>query len=261
VLTDGRVPQVLTLLRTRRDGETKMRTLTLKSVEMREADYPIAADYVNEPLPEGANASLSELLPLMLAAIKGKHAGGPPSLQSYVKALEAARRADKPLLSDLINHEATYQHGMHLLECEDAKQGCLTIFRETMKWAFNEPRLQAFNTALIRQGFGRPDAAASLRSIDRTGLPNAYVLDFLTAKAIHDPSAMDFYVRAIRGNPYASAFYLGFGDFFRTDMRASTPAWFFFDLGRNLPGADKSGFSRPIDKLEEQFVKDYPQLF
>jgi hypothetical protein len=261
VLTDGRIPQVLTIQRTNRGGQAKTRTLTLKSVELRETDYPISADYVNEPLPVGANPTIDELLPLMLAAIKGKHASGPPNLNSYVKALEAARREDKPLLADLINHEATYQHGMHLLDCKDAKQGCSTIFREVMERGRKEPRLEAYNVALIRQGFGRPDAADRLRSIDRSGLAKDYVLDFLTATAIHDPSALDFYARAIRGNPYAPAFYVSCGDFYRKDMRSSILAWFFFDLARNLPEADKSGFSRPIDKLEEQFTKDYPQLF
>lgn len=255
VAGDGRLPAELWFLE--HEGfEAKPRTLSLVSEATAQLAYPLPADFVPRSTPFGRpHESLNDLFPLMQSAVAGRAGTGPRSVESYRSAIEAAHRRREHLQAAMLIMEAWLQFGRKTMLCP-ANPIC-AIFREVNE----DPQVKTLMKGLSYSGPDAPKGLPFLRSIDRKGLSNAYLLDVWIANdSGNSPEAAKLFASGIRGNPYVAPFYKDFGDYWYRNY--ATPfAWFFYDFARNLPDANKVEMLAPLDKSEAKLASDFPQFF
>jgi Flp pilus assembly protein TadD len=127
-----------------------------------------------------------------------------------------------------------------------------------------DARARTLVQSLQLEGSDPEQAIALRRGIDRTGLPNDYVLDIFLANTLSAngqvSEALPHFASAIRGNPYAAAFYDDLGDAMRSQFEFFL-AWVCYDLARALPGSEYAQTLQNVGEREEMLRTEYPQFF
>jgi len=253
---DGRLPVELWFLEYEGGFETKPRKLSLASDATAQLNYPLPANFTPQSIHfSRPHEGLNDLFPVMQAAVAGRAGTGPRTVESYRSAIEAAHQRKEHLQAAMLIMEASLQFGRKTMACPD--DPVCTIFREANK----DPQVQTLMKGLSYSGRDAPKGLPYLRSIDRKGLSNPYLLDIWIANdSGNSPEAAQLFASGIRGNPYVAPFYKDFGDYWYGNY--GTPyAWFFYDFARNLPNASQVEMLDPLDKLEARLVSDFPLFF
>lgn len=253
---DGRVPAELWFLEY--EGfDAKPRTLALTSDATARLDYPLSADFMPTSIPFGApHEGLKDLFPLMQSAVAGRAGNGPRTVESYRAAIEAAHQKKEHLQVVMLYMESLLQHGQKTKVMCPGDPICAMVSE-----ANQDSQVMILMKGLSYGGRDAPKGLPLLRSIDRKGLSNAYLLDVWMANdSGNSPEAAQLFSNGIRGNPYVAPFYKDFGDYWYRSY-ATPYAWFFYDFARNLPDANKVEMLAPLDKIETKLAADFPQFF
>ncbi len=73
-------------------------------------------------------------------------------------------------------------------------------------------------------------------------------------------NALPLFAAAIKANPYMPGYYKGMGDAYRHGFEPVL-AWLCYDMGRSLPGSDKTSVMSAMNDYEAELAKKYPQFF
>jgi hypothetical protein len=255
IANDGRVPAELWYLQYK-GFDRNERTLTLTSDTTAVLDYPLPAAFAPKSIDfDAPHEGLKDLFPLMQSAVAGRAGNGPPTVESYRRAIEAAHNEKKHVQVAMLIMEANLQFGGTPMACPGDP---------VCPMAAEANQDGQVQTLLKGLSYARKDAAKGvpiLRGIERKGLSNAYLLDVWIANDSGNAAeAAELFANGIRGNPYVAPFYKDFGDYWYRDY-ATPYAWFFYDFARNLPGAGKVEMLAPLDQSEAKLATDFPQFF
>lgn len=143
-----------------------------------------------------------------------------------------------------------------------AVAACITRAK-ILDTAKSEPRLQYLHAFKQK---GKDRAAASIKALEkmkRDDIADAHMLDIFLGdylkRAGRCGEAVPLFAGALKANPYLAALYKDIGDcYFAKDP---TLAWFFYDLGRSLPGGPAAPGIAAVADYEAQFAARHPDWF
>ncbi len=250
-------------------GKTEKITLRLRGATVQASDFPLPLGLSVTLLPWGENdpdvGLLREILPRM-----GEAVTTPTDRTKGIAADRTAIARDfkegHKFAAALRLTELALRWGRSATKCDAAAGAdgpCLTkaeIDRELR----GDPRSIAMFKATALQDRDPAKALEMWRGIDRSDVPNAYMVDIFTARLLSESgdraAAAKAFAAAFAGDPYIAALYREIGDHFARASRLDL-AWLCYDLGRALPNREPPDALTGIDDIEQQLAAHYPDLF
>lgn len=264
---NGQVPKRLDFISEAR-GKTEKISLRLRTASAQAADFPIPSRLSVVLLPWGGDdpdvGLLHEILPRMGEAMTAR-ADREKGVADDRAAIAADFKDGHKFAAALRLTELALRWGRSAAQCDpvDAAGPCLTkteIDRELR----GDPRSVAMFKASALQDHDPAKALAIWRDIDRSDVPNGYVVDVFTARLLSESgdraAAAKAFAAAFAGDPNIVALYREVGDHFARASRLDL-AWLCYDLGRALPNREPPDALTGIDDIEQQLAAHYPDLF
>jgi hypothetical protein len=233
---------------------------TLQSAAAVKAVIPLRSG--DRPVPPALPEPAASLAPVMSAALAGQ-APGKRSVEDYRRAIEKVV-AQNPFQAAVLSFEATLQYGEHAADCAD--EGRCHPLKQVFEMAQRDPR-----TAMLLQALQPPKneaeamtAAKALEAVRRDDLTDVFVIDEFRANLLgeagHADEALPLLAVAIKGNPYLAGYYKDMGDVFRRTFQPDA-AWFFYDLGRELPDGEDAPVISRFNDYEARLAQMHPEFF
>jgi hypothetical protein len=235
--------------------------MTFKSATPAKVVYPLRKDLNPEPPEATSNAgALQGTISIMIAAA---HRLAPGLLQEsdFHAAIDEALGQHHAFQGLVLMFEMSEQYGEHTIACAAPCHGG----NEIVAAAKADPRSNTLIATLQPKNKEEMEAAIStLRAMKRDDLSNAYVIDEFLANDLVEMGRVDealpLFAAAIKGNPFLAGYYKDVGDAYRTSFHPDF-AWFYYDVGRTLPGGADAPVISQMNKYEAQLETRYPQFF
>ncbi len=264
---NGQLPKRLDFTSEAR-GKTEKISLRLRSATTLAGDFPMPPRLSVVLLPWGTDdpdvGLLREVLPRM-----GKAVIVPEDREKGIASDRAAIQDDfkngHKFAAALQLTELALRWGRAATRCDEAASvgPCLSkaeIDRELR----GDPRSGAMFKATALQDRDPAKALAIWRDIDRSDVPNGYVVDVFIARLQSESgdreAAAKAFAAAFAGDAHIPALYRELGDHFARASRLDL-AWLCYDLGRALPNREPPDALTGIDDIEQQLAAHYPDLF
>jgi hypothetical protein len=250
-------------------GKARTIVLTLKSVAVADAPFPLPRHLTLVLLPEGSGdpetALMRRILPDMIEATAGRAQGGPRSVMDYRRAIDSAIRRGQAFEAVLRLTELALQWGRDAAACTpDDGLGPCHPRREINRLIRDDPRSTALFKAAELEDGAPQKALAIWRGLDGQDVPGDYVVDIFLAQLLSKrddrKAAAEAFAAAFAGNPYIPLLYRELGNHFARVSRLDL-AWLCYDLGRALPHRRDGDALAGIDEVEREMVGAYPDLF
>jgi len=254
IVESARVPQRIAY--TSWEGGKEGRGVwTLQSATSVNAVYPLKTDVKPPPLDVAALPQ-----PGLAGIVRAPPAAC--SLEDYRNSVERALTGQHPFQAFLLALEMMEQYGREAANCAGA-QDCHAS-SEIVAMAKSDSRMQILGSALQPAKQNLASAIDALGTMKRDDLSNAYLLDDfrgnLLVVARKSDEALPLLAAAIKGNPAMPGFYKDMGDAYRSQFDMAS-AWYFYDIGRTLPGAADAPVISTITKYETQLETLHPEFF
>lgn len=251
--------------------------LRLRGAAWREIDYPLPPDYTLA-FGEFVPRTLRGMLPIMIAAVTGKFADGPPTANGFARKIKKYLNGNDVSDSALLALEARLtfprlcaaDSGRYRDFCETVSAGLKSankslLFRNVGR-ALEYEKKNRFDKAyslLARTPLDGVDAGYIVHRLIANDLATLIGGTNLTSEPKFSRQRAEVEKRfsiALQGNPYFRNLYRDIGNYyqgiFRTDL-----AWIVFDLGRVLPAPAKFDLLRPIGRMEQMLLRRHPEHF
>ncbi len=228
---------------------------TLQAVTAVKAVYPLKAD---------AKPSVLDTAALPQPGLAGILKAPPVARNrdDYRSSIERALTGQHPFQAFLLVLEMMEQYGRESANCVDAHD-CHSP-SEIVAAAKSDSRTQTLGGALQPAKDKLATSIDALATMKRDDLSNAYLLDDfrgnLLVEANRSDEALPLLAAAIQGNPAMPGFYKDMGDAYRSRFDMPS-AWYFYDVGRTLPGAADAPVMSTITKFETQLETLHPEFF
>jgi hypothetical protein len=262
----GNVPSRLEFI-SEATGKAQRVALRLRSARTVDADFPLPPHLTLVLLPWSVNdpdvALMRKMLPTIDAAVT----------QPEKQARSAAIAADRAVVdSDFANGrkfaaalglaELALRWGRDATNCDDG--GRCRSKNEIDRLLRDDPRSIVMFQATDLQRRQPGKALALWRALDRSDLPNAYMIDVFLAPLLSEggdrAGAAKSFAAAFAGDPRLPLLYRELGDHFTRVSRLDL-AWLCYDLGRALPDRTPPDALSAIDTVEQKLAETYPYLF
>jgi hypothetical protein len=247
-------------------GKAQHVALRLRSARTVDADFPMPPHLTLQLLPWGPKdpdvALMRKVLPIIDAAVTE------PAKQTRSNAIAA----DRALVASDFAHGRKFAAALGLAELalrwgRDATacdgRGCRSK-EEINRLLRDDPRSIVMFQATALQQHEPGKALALWRALDRSDLPNAYMIDVFLAPLLSEngdrAAAAKSFAAAFAGDPRIPLLYRELGDHFTRVSRLDL-AWLCYDLGRALPGRTTPDALSAIDSVEQKLAETYPYLF
>lgn len=262
----GNVPSRLDFI-SEATGTAQRVDLRLRNARTVDADFPLPPHLTLVLLPWGAKdpdvALMRKVLPTIDAAVTQ------PANQTRSAAIAENRAV---IDSDFANGrkfaaalglaELALRWGRDATACDDG--GRCRSKNEIDRLLRDDPRSIVMFQATALQQREPATALALWRALDRSDLPNAYMIDVFLAPLLSESGdragAAKSFVAAFAGDPSLPLLYRELGDHFTRVSRLDL-AWLCYDLGRALPGRTPPDALSAIDTVEQKLAETYPYLF
>lgn len=248
-------------------GKAQHVALRLRRARMIDSDFPLPPHLTLVLLPSGEKdpdvALMRKMLPTIDAAIT----------QPATQSREAAIAADRALIdrdfadgrkfaAALGLAELALRWGRDATACDDG--GACRDKSEIDRLLRDDPRSIVMFQATALQQREPAKALALWRALDRSDLPNPYMIDVFLAPLLSESGdragAAQSFAAAFAGDPRLPLLYRELGDHFTRASRLDL-AWLCYDLGRALPGRTPPDALSAIDTVEQKLAETYPYLF
>lgn len=248
-------------------GKEEHVALRLRSARMLDTDFPLPPHLTLVLLPWGPKdpdvALMRKVLPTIDAAITE------PGTQTRSAAIAADRAlidsdfaSGRKFAAALGLAELALRWGRDATACDDG--GPCRSKSEIDRLLRDDPRSIVMFQATALQQREPAKALALWRALDRSDLPNAYMIDVFLAPLLSEngerAAAAKSFAAAFAGDPRIPLLYRELGDHFTRVSRLDL-AWLCYDLGRALPGRTPPDALSAIDTVEQKLVETYPYLF
>lgn len=248
-------------------GKPRRITLRLRTARTVDADFPMPPHLTLVLLPWGPKdpdvALMRKVLPIIDAAVT----------QPIKQPRSAAIAADRAVIdSDFTNGrkfaaalglaELALRWGRDATACDGGVR-CRSK-SEIDRLLRDDPRSIVMFQATALQRREPAKALALWRALDRSDLPNGYMIDVFLAPLLSESGdragAAKSFAAAFAGDPRIPLLYRELGDHFTRVSRLDL-AWLCYDLGRALPGRAQPDALSAIDTVEQKLTETYPYLF
>lgn len=253
-------------------------TIAFRHIGVRKAGYPLDKATASDPAFGSKDAFMRAMGPKMIAAVNGKHGGGPPSFTKMIRQAREHMDRDQVMNAFLLISEAALLDkesftcsamATQRIDCESVR----TMYRQVGRSTEVADVFRAL--APKKSKISMADAIKILRGQPRDGLVAGHILDLWLAnhlsdaglaetrtdrKRAFDAAALSAYAKAMEANPYLGCVYRDVGNHFYRRFDAVT-AWHIWDLGRLLPVKPKCQLLDHVNQYEAKLQKLHPEFF